>query len=110
MLLDPKENVQLQPQVLERDSGVNGGNYCMVFSATVVTPVVNISLFKVDLYVTPWQCFTPIFCNYEVADFMIALLSSTVAVMEAAQPKPVCQDQSMLASVWSGAIDLHIAH
>ena len=52
MLLDPKENVQLQPQVLERDSGVNGGNYCMVFSATVVTPVVNISLFKVDLYIT----------------------------------------------------------
>ena len=49
--------MQLQLQVMERDSGVNGGNYCMVYSATKLTTAVNvnISLFKLDyLYITAW--------------------------------------------------------
>ena len=36
MLLDPKEDVQLQPPVMETDSRVDGGNYCMVYSATIL--------------------------------------------------------------------------
>ena len=30
VLLDPKEDVQLQPPMMEPDSGVNAGNYCVV--------------------------------------------------------------------------------
>ena len=43
MLLDLKEDVRLQPPVMETDSGVNDGNYCMVYSATILTSAINIT-------------------------------------------------------------------
>ena len=45
MLLDPKEDVRLQPPMMEMetDSVVNEGNYCMV-SATILTSAVYIKI------------------------------------------------------------------
>ena len=57
LLLDPKEDARLQPPMTKTDSGVDGGNYCMVLhSATKLASGVNIktSLIKLDyLYTTP---------------------------------------------------------
>ena len=46
MLLDPKEDVRLQPPMMEMetDSGVNEGNYCMVYSATILTSAICIKI------------------------------------------------------------------
>ena len=45
-LLDPKEDVRLQSPMMEMetDSGVNEGNYCMVYSATIHTSAINIEI------------------------------------------------------------------
>ena len=64
MLLDPKEDVQLQPPVMETDSKVDDGNYCMVYSATILTS----AIFKIDyLYTTPWYLLLVFCCKHEAA-------------------------------------------
>ena len=57
MLSDPKEDVRLQSPMMEMetDSGVNEGNYCMVYSATILTSAINIKISPSNLTTyTPW--------------------------------------------------------
>ena len=48
MLLDPKEDVQLQPPVMETDSKVDDGNYCMVY---IVLPYLHLLSSKLTTYI-----------------------------------------------------------
>ena len=57
-LQEPKEDVRLQPPVIETDSGVDDGNYCTVYTVlpNLRTSGLNIktSLIKLNyLYTTP---------------------------------------------------------
>ena len=68
--LDPKEDVWLQPPMMETDSGVDGGNYCMVYNAIKLTSAINIeiSFFKLIIILLPDNLLIFAFCcKYEVA-------------------------------------------
>ena len=104
MLLDPKEDVRLQSPMMEiqTDSGVNEGNYCMVYSATILTSAINIKIssFKLNylytlviFYLHLLQVWSGRFTkDYDCSFILVG------AATEAAQPKPVLQYRSMSAS------------
>ena len=74
-MLDPKEDARLQPPVMNTDSGVDDGNYCMVY---IVLPNLHLVLISKLLSST-----------YDCSFILIG------AATEAAQPKVISQYQSM---------------
>ena len=77
-MLDPKEDARLQPSVMKTDSGVDDGNYCMVYIVLSNLHLVLIS-----------KLLSSSLTTYDCSFILIG------AATEAAQPKVISQYQSM---------------
>ena len=95
-LQDPKGDVRLQPPVMETDSGVDGGNYCMVYTVLPNLHLVLISKLLSSSSITYILLPDKLSCIlYETAGSPKKISYCSFIITEAAQPNTVSQHQSM---------------